>query len=70
MTPPVTVQRVERLIALAAPALDLVLAVGDRLSRIAGAGDHEPRPVRPAGEPALIEPPPDPGAGAARGGRT
>ena len=64
-----TVRRVERLIALVAPALDLVLAVGDRVSRIADSGDHDQRPVRPASEPALIEPPPDSRASAARGGQ-
>jgi hypothetical protein len=32
-------QRLERLIGLAAPAFDLVLAVGERLSRIVGAED-------------------------------
>jgi hypothetical protein len=68
MAPSGTVQRVERLIALAAPALDLVLAVGDRVSRIADPRDHEQRPVRSAVEPALIEPPPDSRAGGAGGG--
>jgi hypothetical protein len=57
------------LIALAAPALDLVLAVGDRVSRIAGSADDEQRPVRPASEPALIEPPPGARASAGDGGR-
>jgi hypothetical protein len=65
---PETVRRIERLIALVAPALDLVLAVGDRVSRIAAPPDHEQRPVRPAGEPVLIEPPPGPRAGATDGG--
>jgi len=32
-------RRVERLIGLAAPAFDLVLAVGERLSRIVGPED-------------------------------
>ena len=41
--------RVEGLIALAAPVLDLVLAVGDRVSRIVGPED-EPLPIRPASE--------------------
>lgn len=60
--------RVEGLIALAAPLLDLVLAVGDRVSRIAGPSD-DPLPIRPASErvelgsaarvelPAVPEPP-------------
>lgn len=42
-------QRVERLISLAAPLLDCVLAVGDRVSRIVGPGE-EHYPIRPAGE--------------------
>ena len=41
--------RVEGLIALAAPVLDLVLAVGDRVSRVAGP-DDDPLPIRPASE--------------------
>ena len=41
--------RVESVIALAAPALDLVLAVGDRVSRILGP-DDEPLPIRPPSE--------------------
>jgi hypothetical protein len=39
----------ERLIGLSAPFLDLVLAVGDRISRIAEPQDYEYYPVR-AGE--------------------
>jgi hypothetical protein len=42
-------RRVEALIGLAAPFLDLVLAVGDRISRIAEPEDFEYYPVR-AGE--------------------
>jgi hypothetical protein len=57
VAPPEAVQRVERLITLAAPALDLLLAVGDSVSRIAAPPDHEQRPVGRASEPALIEPP-------------
>ncbi len=45
--------RVESAIALAAPLLDLILTVGDRLSRVVGAED-EYYPVRSPGE----EPPP------------
>lgn len=41
--------RIEGLIGLAAPVLDLVLAVGDRVSRIVGP-DEEPLPIRPASE--------------------
>ncbi len=39
--------RVEALIALAAPALDAVLAVGDRVSRIVEPEDHGYYPARP-----------------------
>ncbi|HEX6116986.1 MAG TPA: hypothetical protein VFY99_07785 [Solirubrobacterales bacterium] len=42
--------RVEGLIGLAAPALDLLLAVGDRISRIAEPTDHEYYPVRSGSE--------------------
>jgi len=38
--------QVERLIGVAAPFLDLLLAVGDRVSRIAEPEDHEYYPVR------------------------
>lgn len=41
--------RVETVIGLAAPFLDLVLAVGDRISRLAEPEDYEYYPVR-AGE--------------------
>ena len=41
-----TRQRVEGLIRLAAPALDLVLAVGDRISRVAGRNEIDPEPPR------------------------
>jgi len=41
--------RVESEIGLAAPFLDLVLAVGDRISRVAEPRDYEYYPVR-AGE--------------------
>jgi hypothetical protein len=39
-------RRVERVIALAAPALDLLLFAGDRLSRVAGRNDVDPEPAR------------------------
>lgn len=42
-------RRFETLIGLSAPFLDLVLAVGDRISRIAEPQDYEYYPVR-AGE--------------------
>jgi len=44
-----TRERVETVIAVAAPFLDLVLAAGDRISRIAEPEDYEYYPVR-AGE--------------------
>lgn len=56
-----TRQRIEGLIRLAAPALDLVLAVGDRVSRIIEPGDVEynpPRAARPAAPAAEPAPPP------------
>ena len=40
-------RRVEALIAVAAPALDLLLAAGDRISRVAGRNDIDPEPPRP-----------------------
>jgi hypothetical protein len=40
------VERVERVISLAAPALNLVLAAGERLSRIVEPEDSEYYPVR------------------------
>jgi hypothetical protein len=46
--------RVEGLIGLAAPALDLLLAVGDRISRIAEPDDHEYYPVRSGSEAASL----------------
>ncbi len=42
-------ERVEGLVALAAPFLDLVLAVGERLSRATGPED-EYYPIRSSGE--------------------
>jgi hypothetical protein len=42
-----TRERVETLIGLMAPALTLVLAAGDRISRIVSPEDHEYYPVRP-----------------------
>jgi hypothetical protein len=45
--------RVEGLIGLAAPALDLLLAVGDRISRIAEPTDHEYYPVRSGSDGSL-----------------
>ena len=39
-------RRIEGALRLAAPFLDLLLAVGDRISRIAEPQDHEYYPVR------------------------
>jgi hypothetical protein len=39
-------RRIEAAIRLAAPALDLLLAVGDRVSRVAGRNEIEPEPAR------------------------
>jgi hypothetical protein len=39
-------RRVEELISLAAPALDLLLFVGDRVSRVAGRNEIPPEPAR------------------------
>lgn len=51
----------ERLIGLAAPAMDAILAAGDRLSRIVAPEDFEYYPERPleARQPAGEDPTPD-----------
>jgi hypothetical protein len=46
-------RRVEALIRLAAPALDVVLYVGDRVSKIAGRNELAPEPARRRLEPPL-----------------
>jgi hypothetical protein len=43
-------ERVESLIRLAAPGLNLVLAAGERLSRLVEPDDPEYYPPRPAGD--------------------
>ena len=56
-----TRQRIEGLIRLASPALDLVLAVGERVSRIVEPEDVEyypPRVSREAATPPRVAPPP------------
>jgi hypothetical protein len=56
--------RAETVIGLAAPFLDLVLAVGDRISKLAEPEDYEYYPVRTGqlGErPAEPAPAPEPG---------
>jgi hypothetical protein len=50
--------RVESLIRLAAPGLSLVLAVGDRISRLVEPEDHGYYPPRES----ALEPPPPPHA--------
>lgn len=62
-----TRERFERMIAAAAPFLDIVLGVGERISRIAEPTDHEYYPIRagagqrlpagPAARPQAGEPP-------------
>lgn len=44
-------ERVEDLIRLAAPALGLVLAVGERISRLVEPEDHEYYPPRSGSDP-------------------
>lgn len=58
-----TRRRFETLIGVAAPFLDVVLAVGDRISRVAEPKDYEYYPVR-AGE--LGERPDTPAGGGRR----
>ena len=43
-------RRFESLIGLAGPALDLVLTVGDRASRVLQPGESDYYPIRPAAE--------------------
>jgi hypothetical protein len=50
-------ERFEAVIAFAAPALDLMLAAGDRLSRVAGP-EEEYYPIRPPGEAFELSPVP------------
>ena len=50
--------RVETLIGLAAPVLDLVLSAGDRLSRAIAPGDSDYYPIRAPGEAFEIAPAP------------
>ena len=51
-------ERIESLIRVAAPALNLVLAVGERISKLVEPEDHEYYPPRPT--PNTSEPPPPP----------
>jgi hypothetical protein len=43
-------RRLEALIGVAAPFLDLVLLAGDRVSRVAGRNDVDPEPPRRLGD--------------------
>jgi hypothetical protein len=43
-------RQVEGLIRLAAPVLDLLLAAGERVSRVAGRGQEQPEPPRRLGD--------------------
>jgi hypothetical protein len=43
-------RRVEALIGVVAPFLDVVLAVGDRVSRVAGRNDIDPEPPHRLGD--------------------
>lgn len=52
-----TRERVEKVIRIAAPALNLMLAVGERVSRIVEPQDHEYYPPRTSTQAA---PPPPP----------
>ena len=55
-------RRIEALIRLAAPALDLVLFAGDRVSRVAGRNEIDPEPPRRIGDRSTRTPlggPPD-----------
>jgi hypothetical protein len=54
-------RRFERLLRLAAPALDLVLAAGERVSRIAGRNQVDPEPSRRSLRAELRAPPLGPG---------
>ena len=57
--------RIETAIRIAAPGLNLVLAIGDRLSRLIEPEDHEYYPPREA----RVEPPAGRGGARARGRR-
>jgi hypothetical protein len=45
-----TRRRIEALIRLAAPVLDVVLYAGDRVSRVAGRNEIDPEPPRRIGD--------------------
>ncbi len=47
-------QRIEGAIAIAAPLLDVLLGIGERISRIAEPTDHEYYPISPGATPAQL----------------
>jgi hypothetical protein len=49
-------RRIEALIGLAAPVLDLVLFAGDRVSRVAGRNEIDPEPPRRIGDRSVRTP--------------
>ena len=58
-------ERVESLIRLTAPGLNLVLAIGDRISRLVGSEDeeHYPPPSRAGAPEPVRSPPPEAASG-------
>ena len=55
-------RRIESVIRLAAPALDVLLYAGDRVSRVAGRNQIDPDPPRRLGDPEVrsrLSGPPD-----------
>ena len=61
MTPPSPTQlawrrRIEAVLRVAAPGLDLLLAAGDRFSRVVARGDDDELESRPAGGSAPVPP--------------
>jgi hypothetical protein len=51
-----TRERFEEVISAASPVLDLVLAVGERVSRVVEPEDHEYYPVRAGSDAPLLDP--------------
>lgn len=49
-------RRIETVIRLAAPVLDVVLFAGERVSRVAGRGQVDPEPARRLGGPDVRAP--------------
>jgi hypothetical protein len=49
-------RRIEALIRLAAPVLDVVLFAGERVSRVAGRNEIDPEPPRRLGDPGARTP--------------